>query len=389
LAAVEVVVLSSARWDSPPLSKHYIARALAELGHDVLYVEPPVSILSPLRDRSRLRDLVGPTLRVIKPRLRVWRPRAVPAQNSSASQWVNARLIERGLARLMPSPDLVVAFPVEARGVLGRLGGRHVYYCTDGLGEAPGFEASVVAAQEAELIKAADVVVACSRPLVEDLERRGIAAAYLPHGVEDPCPTGPGSHVPAEFDGHPRPWIGFVGSLNHRLDAELLDAARRGAGPGTLFVVGGWGAWSGPQMDGGAATVMRAPNVLMLSERDAGDLGPLLCQLDVGVVPYKRDGFNRMSFPLKIPLYLAAGAPVVSSPNGATDELHGLLDVAEDAVSFEEAVVRAASHDTPERRKARRAAALDRPWTRVAEELISLVMRTPGDGRGGLPTQPR
>src|SRR5713226_3629626 len=95
-----VAVLSSSRWSPFRGSIHYLSLALAELGHEVLYVDPPVSPTSLVRHPDRLQDLRGPTLATLAPRVRRWIPRVVPGQNSAIGQRLNARLISAGLDRL-------------------------------------------------------------------------------------------------------------------------------------------------------------------------------------------------------------------------------------------------------------------------------------------------
>src|SRR5689334_19585657 len=117
---MKVVVLSPARWSAARRLPQFIAGALALLGHEVLYVDPPVSVLSPLRDRARLQDLRGPRSERGPDGLAVWHPVVLPGQNARIGQAANAAMLERGIRRRMADPDVVVAFALEARGVLRR-----------------------------------------------------------------------------------------------------------------------------------------------------------------------------------------------------------------------------------------------------------------------------
>lgn len=363
---MDVALLSSARWRSFRLSKHFVAVALAELGHRTLYVDPPVSAGSAIRHPARRADLFGPRHEATAPGLQVWHPLALPGQNSRVGQWANAGLLEQGISKHLGDPDLTVAFSLEARGVIRRLGGRRVYYCTDSFEDLPDVDATAVRAREQSLIDLVDVVVACSQPLAEQLEDRGAPAVYVPHGCDDdavePVPT-----VPAELAGHPRPYVGYVGSVNFRLDPDLLLAAHEATRDGTLLLVGGsFGAAPHPAV----ADLVRKPGVVAVSERSPAELPGVMAALDVGLVPYTRSAFNRKSFPIKIPQYLAAGVPVVSTPNGATDELAAWVRVAEGSEAFAEAVRGALRDDAPEARAARIAAARRRSWRTVAMELL-------------------
>ena len=367
---MRATVVSSARWSSFRLSKHFIALALAAQGHDVLFVDPPVSPLSVVRSPQRRRELLGPSDERPAANLRVWHPRVLAPQSHPAVRAVNDRLIARGIARRQ-DPDVVLAFGLEARGVLPRLPAPRLYHCTDSIEDLPGQAGA--RHHEEIVIAAADAVTACSLPLTEQLRARGVDASYVPHGCDEDAFASRGEDPP-ELRGRPRPWVGYVGSLNFRIDADMLDAARRATGGGTLVVVGGA---FGPALDPAARALLAQDDVAVLGHQPAERLPALTAALDVGLAPYGDHPFNRKSFPIKIPQYLAAGVPVVSTPNGATDELGDAVAIADDTSTFGDAVRAAlAAADDEHAREARRAVARRRPWSTVANELLRAASAT-------------
>lgn len=333
----------------------------------MLYVDPPVSPLSLIRHAGRWRDMITPYRKTESPCLGVWTPKVLPGQNTRVGQTLNSVVLARGLRRRMDHPDLVVAFSVEARATLGKISGRRVYYCTDSVEDQPGMQRARVEEWERELIGRCDIVVACSLPLVQQLRDRGASPVYIPHGCE-PIPMPDDSRPAPELAGCPAPVVGYVGSLNFRIDTRLLEAALDATDGGTLVLVGGA---FGPKAAPGLQRLAQRHDVVATGHREGMELGRLLRHMDVALVPYGDHPFNRKSFPLKIPQYLAAGLPVVSTPNGATDELGALVEVAGTPEEFADAVSRAA------RRKP--AASLDDPahtitartWDRVTSELLA------------------
>ncbi len=380
------VVVSSARWEGDPLSKHHIARALAGLGAEVCYVDPPVSVLSPLRNPARLGDMWGARDAEVAPGLHLWRPWALPGQNSRLGQRMNAGLLARGLASRAGVPDLMVAFSLESRGLLGRdslaararrprVAGATLYHCTDSIEDLPGVDAGAARRFEAELAQAADVVTACSLPLVAQLAARGIDARYVPHGC-DVFPEvaltrrpsgGSDDGVPAVLAGRPRPWLGYVGSMNFRIDPSLLAAALEASCGGTLVLVGGA---FGPRPAPSLADLAARPEVVVLGRRTGEELVELLRAFDVGLVPYGPRAFNAKSYPLKVPQYLAAGLAVASTPNGATEELSGFVEVGSGPEEFAAAVSRALDRASCEPASLRIDAVKERTWRIVAIELL-------------------
>jgi teichuronic acid biosynthesis glycosyltransferase TuaH len=369
---MRVVAVSSSRWSGYSSSLGSLATAFSDLGHHVLYVDPPVSPLSLVRQPERLGDLLGAARESPRPGLEVWRPRVVPGQNSAVGQRVNTAILRRGIGRLLGTPDLSVITSLEARGLAPSLPGRRIYCSIDSFEDLPGTNTDVIRERERRMAEVVDLVVACSLPLQRQWRSRGTEALYVPHGCDPVFLGSAPAAPPSELAAAPRPRVGYVGSMNFRIDTGLLEAARRAVPEGSLVMIGGqWGA-AGPRADPAVRSLCRHANVVSIGHRPVEDLPRWLAALDVGLVPYRAESaFNRKSYPLKILQYLAAGLPVVSTPNGATEELAAEVATAVDAAQFEIAVGRAVREDTAERRAARRAAAARRPWTAVAEEIIA------------------
>ncbi|HZU80322.1 MAG TPA: glycosyltransferase [Acidimicrobiales bacterium] len=362
-------VLSSARWSAFRLSKHFIALAFAEVGWPSLYVDPTVSLLSPLRQPTRLGDLLGPRIEKVDDRLSIWRPVGVPGQDSRVGLRVNGRLLAGGVARHLERPEVTILFSFQARGAVRRLPGKTVYHCTDSVEDRPDMDTGDIQRAELELAGSVDLVTACSLPLVEQLAARGVDAHYVPHGCDaasfvDP---GPPPDVLAELR---RPLVGFVGSVNHRVDPALLAAAADATDGGTLVVIGGG---FGPGPPPGTAEVLRRPDVVATGHRPPEELPAYMAALDVGIVPYLEDGFGRKSFPIKVAQYLACGLPVVSTPNGATDEYGAVVEVASGPAAFAAAVRRALEHRTEADATERRRIATERPWTSIVGDFLRLL----------------
>ena len=131
----------------------------------------------------------------------------------------------------------------------------------------------------------------------------------------------------------------------------------------------------GPAYGEDIAGILADPMIVHTGEKHPTELPAYVAALDVGVAPYLDDEFNQKSYPLKIPQYLGAGAAVVSTPNGATQELGELVRTARDPDTFERAVLAAATESGDDARAARREAVAGRTWTTVAEELIDACDR--------------
>ncbi len=368
------LVLSSLPLAQYAHATHHRAKALANLLEPVLYVDPPVSPLSLIRHPERRGDLIGPRFAVDPAGLRVWKPTVIPGQNTPGTRAVNARLLRAGIVRhLGAEPALTLTSALETRALLPLLGPKRVYLCDDSFEDIPGVDRAAVRRREDAVIAASDLVAACSLPLCEMLARRGIKAHYVPHGC-DPglARAAEPPDLPAELVGVPRPFVGYVGSLNFRIDPALLKAALEASGTGVLVVVGGAFTSSGTPPEG-LAQLLRHPRVVAVGHKPWQALGAWFAALDVGIVPYARGGFNRASYPLKILDYLAAGLPVVSTTNGATDDLGDAVRVADSPEAFGRAVREAIHEGDPASRLERQQVALRRPWEKVMSELLQMA----------------
>jgi glycosyltransferase involved in cell wall biosynthesis len=132
--------------------------------------------------------------------------------------------------------------------------------------------------------------------------------------------------------GHPR--IGFFGVLDERLDRELLAAVAERC-PGWHFVMIGPVAKISPR------DLPTAANIHYLGQKSYVELPRYIGGWEVAMLPFARNDATRFISPTKVPEYLAAGRPVVSTsiadvvqPYGA----NGLARIADTPERFIDAI---------------------------------------------------
>jgi teichuronic acid biosynthesis glycosyltransferase TuaH len=279
-----------------------LVAALARQG-DVVWIDPPVSVLRRRRDGpgSVSRPADGVT------RLRTWGP---PALTRPMVRVVTRRLaadqIRRAMRRLAVVPDLVVLAASNRRFPVGLAGLRALYVTDDWIGGAGlmGLSPSDTEAVLRDNARAADLVLAVSPALAEVLGAQT--------GRTDVAVLANGSEPVAELPG-PAPAGSpaiLIGQLNERLDIGILEGLAAARVP--LIVVG-------PRADRDPAfgrrldAVLSSPGIEWLGGRPYEELAGLMATASVGITPYADSPFNRSSFPLKTLEYLGAGLPVVST----------------------------------------------------------------------------
>ena len=204
-----------------------------------------------------------------------------------------------------------------------------------------------VNALERQAVRETALTVCVSRRRCEDLRNAVPEAAdrirHLPHGAPSSLLRGGPQHRPAEpppgLEGIGRPLIGYVGTLEDRVDWALLDRLAVELPHATLVLIGRIargrpGAW---QLD--ARRCLARPNVRSLGWRPQETLGAYNRAFDVCLIPYRTDHpFNRVCCPTKIMDYLATGRPVVSTSLPECRLYEGLFEVAETPDEFIESV---------------------------------------------------
>ncbi|HET9046732.1 MAG TPA: glycosyltransferase, partial [Casimicrobiaceae bacterium] len=197
-----------------------------------------------------------------------------------------------------------------------------IYYAYDAYCLTPGWT-DKLARDEATLVDRADLVIAYSASMLEELPgdapRRG---RVLSPGVDvERFSTARSAPCPADLAHIPRPRIGYIGRINQKLDFRLvLEVATRRPAWHWCFV-GAIGANAAGRFaaDHEAealwARCRALPNVHVLGPKNPADVPPYLTHMDVNAMCYRTDagGWWSAIFPLKSLEYLAAGRPVISS----------------------------------------------------------------------------
>jgi teichuronic acid biosynthesis glycosyltransferase TuaH len=374
----ELVVLCAANnWDSMVVADQHIAMQLAR-HTPVLYVDPPLSRLTP-RNRPELADaLDGPRLRPLAPNLVRLTPVVQPGPHRPALLGLTTWLVRRHLRAAVEELGLPVRALLNAWPLLGVEGAcgeaLTTFWAQDdftGGAELFGLDGERLAAGEVRRALGADLVIAANPGVAERWAEAGRSVELIPYGCDAERFAAVDEHPPADDVGLDGPIAGVVGQFNARTDLALLEAvARRGR---SLLLVG-------PLVEGWADTtrferLVALPNVRWVGRRPFEALPSYLRLIDVGLVPYADTAFNRGSFPLKTLEYLAAGRRVVATDLPAMRSLAtDLIVVAEGPEAFADAVDAAlAGTPTAGERAERRSFAQARSWSVRATEIARAI----------------
>jgi glycosyltransferase involved in cell wall biosynthesis len=371
-----IVLCAANNYDGVRMGDWHLAAHLSKLA-PVLYVDPPMSRLTPARSPATAGALRSPRLRLQGPGLARLTPVVQPFPSRRGMTAMTSALtrghLRRATTRLGGRVRAVISgWPLYH--VFGSCGEQtRVYWAKDdfvGGAALLGINAELIDALERRVAASAGLVVAANPVVADTWRSRGLDPVLIPFGTDVDAYLGV-EHAPLPSDvGLPGPVAGFVGRINDRTDLCLLEAiADRGK---SLLLVGPKDSGFEPER---FDALRRRRNVCWVGPKPAGALPSYLRVMDVGLVPYRDSRFNRGSFPLKTLEYLAAGRAVVATDLPAIRWLAtDLVCIATGPSSFADQVDRLlAQPRTPAMLARRRAFAARHSWSRRAADIHEAI----------------
>lgn len=209
--------------------------------------------------------------------------------------------------------------------------------------------AARVRALELQAARESDVTVCVSKARADELRAAAPDVAckihHLPHGAPSsslgsaPCEH-PGD-APADLAALPRPLLGYVGTLEDRVDWSLLARVAEAMPEASVVLIG---KQMGRKLDASDADYVRCvnqPNVHVLGWRPQNAIAQYNRAFDVCLIPYRTDHpFNLACSPTKIMDYMVTGRPIVSTALPECLLYSHLFDVADGPEAFIAAVQR-------------------------------------------------
>lgn len=338
---IDIICLSTSDWRAPYGSKQQIMSILARRNR-ILYVEAQVSILhlfkNPLKGLIRMRRWIRGISS--KGKLHIYTPMPLfPFANYFLSiNRLNQAMLLHSLKRLagklcFRSPILWV-YCINSALLLGKMKEKiSIYYCLD---DFPSEKASsrrkkALGALEDYMLKRADIVFACTRSLCEDRRKRRPDIHFIRNGADFYALNKKSSpeNLPSDIINIESPKIGYVGTLDFRIDCELILSLASENNNWQIVLIGN----NIMPLKERLALKCR-PNIHSLGFKHPELIPGYINMLDVCIMPYRTSDFNNHVFPLKTIEYLAAGKPVVSTWLPDLEEFGGIIKLSRNKAEF-------------------------------------------------------
>jgi glycosyltransferase involved in cell wall biosynthesis len=163
-----------------------------------------------------------------------------------------------------------------------------------------------------------------------------------------------------------RPIIGYIGTIQDRIDISLIQELAR-QNIGSVVLIGR--VW----YRGLANQLAQLPNTHLLGQVPRNNAPSFISNFTVGIVPHKQDDFVASTEALKVYEYLAAGIPVVATTSHEFGNLSEFVSEVATPASFADAVRVAIAGDNETLRQRRRAAVMDCDWSARVEMMMAVI----------------
>jgi glycosyltransferase involved in cell wall biosynthesis len=236
------------------------------------------------------------------------------------------------------------------------------------------------------MVRSADLTVCVARLRADELRAAVPEAAgrihHIPHGAPTPFlaarPLDRPGEPPVDIADLPRPLLGYIGSMEDRVDWELMDRLSLEFPRASIVVLGRTGSPVARPWWEHCARFLGRPNVHAIGWRPQEALSRYYQSFDVTLIPYRLDHpFNRACSPTKIMDAMGSGRPIVATAIPECRLHADRFHVAENAGGFLEAVRRILESGSDDGRAAvRHAFAVANSCRGVCDRLLDLI-----DGR--------
>jgi len=382
----DILCFSSTDWDGLWGSRQQVMLRFARRGYRVLFIEQLAGLehllrYPELRRRKRRRWREG--LQPVEENL--WllsAPPMLPGRYySTAINRINASLtaywVKKTLEELGFQRPVLWLYKPEHGALIGKFNEvLSVYHCID---EWPagtaGRKRRIIAMLDRGLAKKAGLVFANSPPSYELKMNLNENTHRLPSGVDAGLfireATQPEHTAISKL---PKPRIGYVGTINERLDYDFLEYLAQQRPDCSLVFVGDTYPWppDAPQIQ----SLQSYKNIHFLGHYSYEELPTLIKGLDCCLIPYVNDERGRYRSPLKLYEYLAAGKPIVSTENPEVSEFSPHVQIAATPEEFVELIDKALADDNPELQEGRRQLARENSWDQRVDRMEQILNKS-------------
>jgi glycosyltransferase involved in cell wall biosynthesis len=228
---------------------------------------------------------------------------------------------------------------------------------------------------EIRVLKTADIVFIASKTLLEKKGKLNPETYYLPPGVDFNhfrAVTQAPNAAPPEFESIPKPRIGYVGNIKRQLDLRLLHKIAQKRKDWSIVLVGPINTRH-RSIKEDYDLLCNDNNVFFLGPKNPKDLPLYIKEMDVCLMNYRKTGYTKYIYPLKLHEYFACGKPVVATCLENLKEFGEQLYFAEGLDDWIGKIQSALEESDPEMQCRRIAVAKENDWENRVDTIKSII----------------
>lgn len=294
-------------------------------------------------------------------------------KNEKLFDWVNTinqkiilKSIQRFLRKTNVKPNTVLtAFnPFVGLGVenfFPKL--PHIYYCYDDISEAHWLKTHG-GRLEKKLMKQVDACIFTSEQLKELKGTQSKKTYLIKNGVDTVIFKPFAKKYP--YSDHSLIKVGYVGSIDDRLDHQLIKATAEIC-PSVEF------HFIGRVVHPEIKEFLKHPSIRFHPSVSIPEVPSVMAKLDIGIIPYVKNKFTKAIYPLKINEYLAVGLPVIMTSFAELKDFDSVVSYANTPDEFKKEIEDAALTDSSSLINQRVLFASENSWSNRSKDLYSII----------------
>jgi glycosyltransferase involved in cell wall biosynthesis len=371
-------------WDAPWQRYQYLARAFAKY-NTVVYFEPALSINYLLKKPGALWEKLSAIFRVkrkVAENLFVLRsPPILPLGSRShltntMNQFLNLVVIKVSTRGFTERANLCLWIndAIHYQLVKWLKPRISVYDCADAIIYQDHKRQGYHDALRRKIIRESHLSFFTSRLYFKEGQQYLGDCHYVPNGVDTGNFLRRHYPRPKEMEGIKRPILGFVGTIDSRIDQELIDVVLSRKPEASAVLVG--------PIVHGSCRFKNQDRVFLMGQKDYAEIPNFINHFDVALIPYKLTENTRYMYPVKLHEYLIMGKPVVSTNLPEVSQFSEVVYIARTREEFAEKVEKALMVRDEGRRKKGIQTAHANTWEHRLKKITDEMRRVNGQTRG-------
>lgn len=269
-----------------------------------------------------------------------------------------------------------------SRGLLGTAPWHlTLYHCYDQIAAFPQNQriAPLIKDEERQIVEKVDLVLAVSQALYGARRAWNPNTHYVPNGADFhhfSQAREETTAIPSDMGCLSHPILGYMGTVDFRMDLELLLGVAQERPQWNIVIVG-----EARNLGPAWHRLLAQPNVHFLGKKPYPELPCHLKAMDVCLIPWHVDKATAAMYPIKLHEYLAAGKPVVATPIPSLLAFDGVIAVAGEIAEFIEATAHCLAQDSPKQVMQRVKLAQENSWEKRASQIEQIMAEFLSNGR--------